>query len=549
VIAQPRLMHHAFERTALSRPDHTAVVAGEQRVTFASLSRQARQLAGLLQRLRVQQGDRVIVALDAGPAFATACFATWMVGAVFVPLQPTAKPKRKAQVLADSGASALVVRAHDVQAWRAACSGKVGQVRAQIAVGDPVAGSMAMGWCSWTDDLAPDDNVQSACTASDLAALLYTSGSTGEPKGVMLTHANMTAAWDAVQTYLQIRPDDVIGLALSPCHSYGLYNLLMGLGIGATVMVENQAAFPLKVLQTFQREQVTVFPAVPTLLARLLDCGEGVDRSLPALRIVTNAAAPLSITQQSQVRERWPQARLFLMYGLTECKRASYLDPADLDARPGSVGRGIPNQVHWLVDEDGNHLPDGSLGELVVSGPHVMQGYWQRPEATAQRLRPDRETGRLALHTGDVFRSDAQGFLYFVGRNDDLFKSSGEKVAPRQVEETIHQLPQVATCAVIGVPDPGLGQAIKAFVVLKSNATLTSQDLVRHCRERLEAHLVPKHIEFREALPHTDSGKIRHAQLRLDEASRLGITPSVNLLAFERNSLHSENKTTTPTPP
>jgi acyl-coenzyme A synthetase/AMP-(fatty) acid ligase len=209
------------------------------------------------------------------------------------------------------------------------------------------------------------------------------------------------------------------------------------------------------------------------------------------------------------------------MYGMTECKRISYLPPEELERRPGSVGRGLPNQEHWLVDEAGQRLPHGGCGELVVRGSHVMRGYWRRPEETAQRLRPFAGTagdgnrhGEHVLHTGDLFRTDDEGYLYFVARLDDIIKTRGEKVAPREVEEAIHQVPGVTACAVVGVPDPLLGEAVKAFVTLEAHATTSTRDIVRHCQATLESYMVPKHVDVVQALPVTESGKVRHAALR-----------------------------------
>ena len=215
-----------------------------------------------------------------------------------------------------------------------------------------------------------------------------------------------------------------------------------------------------------------------------------------------------------RLRTTLPQARLYSMYGLTECKRASYLPPEELERRPGSVGRGMPNQEHWLVDDEGRRLPHGSTGELVVRGAHVMRGYWERPVETAQRLRPGPIDGERVLYTGDLFRTDAEGFLYFVSRRDDIIKSRGEKVAPREVENVIYKLDGVVGCAVVGIPDDTLGEAVKAYVALRAGCPLAPRDIIRHCLANLESHMAPKVVEIVDDLPRTDSGKIRHASLR-----------------------------------
>ena len=205
------------------------------------------------------------------------------------------------------------------------------------------------------------------------------------------------------------------------------------------------------------------------------------------------------------------------MYGLTECKRVTYLPPEQLDVRPTSVGRGMPNEEVWLVDEAGQRLPNGSTGELVVRGSNVMLGYWDKPEATAQRLRPGPAIGGQAgapvLHTGDLFRTDSEGYLYFVARKDDIIKSRGEKVSPKEVENALYAIEGVFEAAVIGVPDELLGQAVKAFVVCQPGVTLTEREVIRQCLARLESFMAPKHVEFVEALPKTDTGKIKKTGL------------------------------------
>jgi acyl-CoA synthetase (AMP-forming)/AMP-acid ligase II len=288
----------------------------------------------------------------------------------------------------------------------------------------------------------------------------------------------------------------------------------MGLSLGATVVIERSAAFPVRLAQMLERERVTVFPGVPTLFASLLGLQDLADFDFSALRIVTNAAAALPEPHLRRLRALWPRARLFAMYGLTECVRASYLPPEEIDRRPGSVGRGLAHQTHWLADEDGSRLPAGATGELVVSGAHVSPGYWQRPVETAQRVGIDPATGARLLRTGDLFRSDADGYLYFVARRDDIIKTRGEKVAPREVENAIYQLDGVTGCAVVGVADDLLGQAVKAYVTLRPGCTLAERDIVKHCLARLENYMAPKHVEIVRELPRTDSGKIRHASLR-----------------------------------
>ncbi len=257
---------------------------------------------------------------------------------------------------------------------------------------------------------------------------------------------------------------------------------------------------------------------MPTVFQVLTSLNGLAERELPHLRFVTNTGAALSVASIEAVRQTFPRARLFSMYGLTECKRVSYLPPEQLDARPSSVGVAIPGTEVWVGDENAEPLPAGEVGELFVRGPHVMQGYWNNPQATAERLRPGRWPWERVLATGDLFRTDAEGFLYFVGRTDDIIKSRGEKVAPREVEEALHSAPGVAAAAVVGSPDPLLGAAIVAFVEPAPGAELDAAALRRHVAGRLEDYMVPQRIELRETLPTTPNGKIDRRALADEQA-------------------------------
>ncbi|HIP86995.1 MAG TPA: AMP-dependent synthetase, partial [Anaerolineales bacterium] len=294
---------------------------------------------------------------------------------------------------------------------------------------------------------------------------------------------------------------------------YGLYQLLMVFKFGGTLVLERSFAYPAAVLRRIEEEQVTGLPGVPTLFAMLLQ----MDLSrfdLSSLRYLTNTGAALPVEHIRRLREALPHARLYSMYGLTECKRALYLPPEELDRRPASVGIPIPGTEAWVEDEEGNRVGPEEIGELVIRGSHVMQGYWNDPEETAKRYRPGRYPAERLLYTGDLFWMDKEGFFYFVARKDDIIKSRGEKVAPKEVENVLYQLPGVVEAAVVGVPDELLGQAVKAFVVCGDGHTLTEQDVLRHCRQHLEDFMVPRCVEFRESLPKTPSGKIRRADLR-----------------------------------
>jgi acyl-coenzyme A synthetase/AMP-(fatty) acid ligase len=267
------------------------------------------------------------------------------------------------------------------------------------------------------------------------------------------------------------------------------------------------------VVETLARERVTAFPGVPTMFAMLGELKSLGPETFASVRIVTNAAAALSRKQIDWLRRTFSQARVYSMYGLTECKRCTYLPPEDLDRKPLSVGVAIPNTELWLVDEQDRRVGPNEVGQLVVRGATVMRGYWRKPEETMRKLKPGPLPGELVLYTGDYCRMDEDGYLYFVSRMDDIIKCRGEKVAPREIETSLVDVPGVKEAAVIGVPDEVLGQAVKAFVVLEAGVHLTSRDLQAECRRRLEGFMVPKEIVLVGELPKTSTGKIKKTDL------------------------------------
>lgn len=346
----------------------------------------------------------------------------------------------------------------------------------------------------------------------DLACLIYTSGSTGDPKGVMSDHSNMIFAASSIISYIQNTQDDIVIDVLPLSFDYGLYQLLMVFKFGGTLVLERSFAYPAAILKRMVDERVTGFPGVPTVFVLLLQ----MDLSpydLSSLRYLSNTAAALPPSHIEHLRQKFPWTTLYSMYGLTETKRTLYLPPAELDRRPGSVGIAIPGTEVWLEDEQGRRLGPGETGELVVRGRHVMRGYWGNPQATAERYRPGPIPGERLCYTGDLFRMDDEGFLYFVSRKDDIIKSRGEKVAPKEVEAVLYSIPGVSEVAVVGVPDPVLGEAVKAFLVV-DGIELTEAQVLAYCRANLEDFMVPKMIEFRDSLPKTSSGKIKKTDLK-----------------------------------
>ncbi|HYX68568.1 MAG TPA: AMP-binding protein, partial [Terriglobales bacterium] len=471
------------------------------------------------------RGARVAIYLENGVEAALAIFAALKAGAVFLLVNPTTKPEKLGFVLNDCRATVLVtdlprltrLRESAVQLPYLRCLCLCGPGAAHVTED----AKRLLHLESATHDISLWSGLpRKRCIDIDLAALVYTSGSTGRPKGVMLTHLNMVSAANSITSYLENAPDDILLSVLPLSFDYGLYQLLMAFKFGGRLVLERSFAYPHAVLERLVQEKATGFPIVPTIAALLLQMDLG-SYDLSRLRYITNTGAALPTHHIRRLRSFFPHARLYSMYGLTECKRVSYLPPDQVDVRPGSVGRGMPNEEVYIVDENGRRLGPGKTGELVVRGSNVMKGYWERPEETDRVLRPGPLPNEKVLYTGDLFTLDDEGFLYFVGRRDDIIKSRGEKVSPKEVEDVLYSLDGVQEAAVVGVPDAILGQAIKAVVTLRPGASLTESDVRRHCAQHLEDFMVPKFVEFQESLPKTSTGKINRREL----AATLGAQP------------------------
>ncbi len=349
-------------RAAAARdPDRAALITPSGRVSYAELDRLVDGLTAGLRELGVERGDRVAIVLPNDIETAVGIYGAIRAGAAFSPLNPTIKHEKLAHVLVNSGAAVVLCdeeRAPTVLAARE----RAGEIR----VVTDVAGLAASA-----EGPAPSPPI-----SVDHAAVIYTSGSTGDPKGVTLTHANMTFAADSIIEYLEMRGDDVVLCGLPLSFDYGLYQLLMSIRVGATLVLEPGFALPGRIVKLLDDEAVTGLPGVPTIFELLLSLPRLADREFPSLRFLTNTAAALSESMVERLRRTFPNARLYSMYGLTECKRTTYLPPDQLDARPTSVGIAIPGTEVWIEDRDGNRLPPGEVGELMIRGAHVMQGYW-----------------------------------------------------------------------------------------------------------------------------------------------------------------------------
>ena len=521
----PRLLHECLLQHGDGQMrQRTALLAQGRPETFGALLEAAQRFAGALRERGVGRGDRVALYLENSPTCAAAIYGTLIAGAVFVPVNPQTPAGKLAFILEDCAARALI--------GDGALQGRVEEALRALSAPPAVLYSATPRDGESTDDLdAVLAGVRPLAQAMpviplDLAAILYTSGSTGVPKGVMQTHQAMVFTLGSLIEYLRLGPQERIFCALPLSFDYGLYQLLMAVALGACLVLERSFTFLGPVLERLRDEQVSVFPGVPTVFATLIAAHQRSPLSFPAVRRVTNTAAALPDEFTVSLRAIFPEALIYKMYGLTECKRVSYLDPALIDAKPGSVGKAIPGTEVYLLSEAGQPVPPGEPGILYVRGPHVMGGYWKRPDLTDHMLKPGKLPGERVLCTHDLFRMDEDGFLYFLGRTDDIIKSRGEKVSPVEVENALHRIPGVREAAVIGVPDPLLGEAVRAYVVTDPQAGLTIPSLRADCARYLESYMVPAQVILCSTLPKSPNGKIDKRVL-MDQSTAQPCTASL----------------------
>lgn len=513
-----------LEQSARRLPNKVALVCQAERVTFAEIDRLSTRVANALKKEDVRRGDRIAIFLDNSVEAVVSIFGVLKLGAVFLMVSPKTKEDKLAYILNDCGAVSVISHTNQGDIFSEIGS-RVPSLRflilTDLTLSKKEAGGMKrLGWKKEVEsqsDLRPPKEAIDV----DLAAIIYTSGSTGFPKGVMMTHLNMVTAAASITQYLENTADDIILTALPLSFDYGLYQILMAFKVGATVLLEKSYAYPQVIVEKLLQQKVTGFPIVPTMAAILLQMKGLTPDRFASLRYITNTAAALPPAHIAKLRELFPKTKIYSMYGLTECKRVSYLPPDQLEIRPTSVGKAIPNTEVYIVNEKGERVGPGVVGELVVRGHHVMKGYWGRPEETDQVLRPGPIPGEKLLYTGDLFKMDEEGFLYFEARKDDIIKTRGEKVSPKEVEAVLYALPEVVEAAVVGVQDEILGEAIKAVVVFAEGARLTEQDVLRHCARYLEDFMVPKFLEFRKALPKTSTGKISKRELSAAKGTEL----------------------------
>jgi acyl-CoA ligase (AMP-forming) (exosortase A-associated) len=518
------LLHDLIACSAARTPDALALTYGSSSLTYRQLQSAVEGFANGLLTLGLQRGERVAIYLEKRFECVIASFGAPAAGAVFVPLNPLLKPEQVAFILQDCDVQVLVTspeRLTQLQAVLASCSG----LKQIVVTGDvaPLLEAPLLSY-AWTSFLQAPPAQAHRVIDTDMVSILYTSGSTGKPKGVMLSHRNMVAGAKSVASYLENRAQDTLLAALPLSFDAGFSQLTTAFHVGARVVLLNYL-MPRDVIKAMERERVTGLTAVPPLYIQLtqLDWPQTV---VDNLRYFANTGGRMPGETLAALRQRAPKSQPFLMYGLTEAFRSTYLPPEEVDRRPDSIGKAIPNAEILVLRDDGTACAPEEPGELVHRGALVGLGYWNDPEKTAERYKlvpasaPGRQIGlqlpEYAVYSGDTVRRDAQGFLYFIGRRDEMMKTSGYRVSPTEVEEVLYATHLVGECAAFGVDHASLGHAI--VVIATPNADNTELDvpaLLAECRLRMPAYMVPSTVEATTGpLPRNPNGKIDRKLLK-----------------------------------
>ena len=520
-------LHQLVDRQAASRGDSAALTFKDTTLTYAELKRELDAFAGALGGVGLARGHRVGVYLDKRIETVVSLFGTSAAGGVFVPVNPLLRPKQVAHIINDCDVRILVTSVERLELLRdelEACE----SVTHVIVVGELPAGAdpnPAYEVLAWDEVCVVPAGGRLRATGIDvdMAAILYTSGSTGKPKGVVLSHRNLVAGADSVSEYLENDEDDCILAALPLSFDAGFSQLTTGFRAGAHVVLVNYL-LPGDVIRLCARHRVTGLTCVPPLWIQLADQAWPPEAT-SGLRYFANTGGRMPRATLQKLRAIFPNARPYLMYGLTEAFRSTYLDPSEVDKRLDSIGKAIPNAEILVVRPDGSPCGPGEQGELVHRGALVAMGYWNDPERTAERFKPapGRDYGlgdsELAVWSGDLVVADDDGFLYFVSRADEMIKTSGYRVSPTEIEEVAYDTGLVGGAVALGVDDPVLGQRIVLVVSPANGNGLTSEVLLARLKRELPLYMLPKEVVVRPDLPRSPNDKFDRNLLRTQLAA------------------------------
>lgn len=506
------LIHQLLENSTREFPDKPALWYKESWISYRELDQRATALANSLLAAGLQRLDRVALLWENSFEYVIAYYAILKAGAVTVALNTEIVPADLQYLLEDSGARFVILQ-HKYASQIERMAQGPGDLTTLITDNPSKFGESAERQVLDIQEMinnGGDDYPEIANINIDLASIIYTSGSTGKPKGVMLSHLNVMTNTRSIVSYLQLDANDRIMVILPFFYVYGKSLLNTHVAVGGSLVLDNRFTFPNAVLKTMSKMACTGFAGVPSTFSILLNKSSAKKMRFPALRYLTQAGGPMAPAMQKEVVLAFYPARLFVMYGATEASaRLSWLDPAELTHRWGSIGKGIPNVELFVADQDGKPVPRGEAGEIVARGANLMMGYWNDPEETARVLRNG------LYFTGDLGKMDDEGYIYVVGRAKDMIKAGANRISAKEIEEKMLEHGSIYEAAVIGVDDPMLGEAIKAYVVSKSdNGELTPDIVIGHCKQVLPPFKVPKFVEMIDALPKNSSGKIDKLALK-----------------------------------
>ncbi len=538
-MTEPALLHTLVTVSAGRTPQAIALRHGDANLNYAELDAQVQGFAAGLMVAGLARGERIAIYLEKRFEAVVASFGAAAAGLVFVPVNPVLKPDQVAFILRDCNVKLLVTSADRLEGLLtalASCPELAQVVLTGQAAGmpEPTEATTRLGapfaYLPWVAMVETPARQGHRVLDGDMASIVYTSGSTGSPKGVVLSHRNLVLGAKSVATYLENGPSDTLLAALPLSFDAGFSQLTTAFHAGASVVLLNYL-MPRDLLKTMVKEQITGLTAVPPLYIQLaqLDWPKEVGQHL---RYFANTGGHMPLPTLTALRAKVPAAKPFLMYGLTEAFRSTYLPPQEVDRRPDSIGKAIPNSEILVLRPDGTPCAPHEPGELVHRGPLVSLGYWNSPERTAERFKmlpggsPCHPLGlplpEYAVFSGDTVRQDDEGFLYFVGRSDEMIKTSGYRVSPSEVEDVVYATGLVGECVAVGIAHPALGFAI-VLIAATADSTwaIDLKALNLACREKMPAYMVPVHIEVREGpLPRNPNGKIDRKLLAAEMAGR-----------------------------
>ncbi|HOW35125.1 MAG TPA: AMP-binding protein [Candidatus Omnitrophota bacterium] len=493
-----------LQKSAELFPEKAALMDGAVSLTYGQLQTRANALARYLIEQGVRAGDRVGISLGKSIEAVIAIFGIAAAGGVFVSLNPRLTTAQLLYHIEHCGIKCMIMAPGK--------NGGLGGVKDLLMIDAGAFDSI----------LAPYLRTPSSgegIAKTDLATIIYTSGSTGFPKGVMLNHGNLTLGAEIVTGYLKNTPDDVIISVLPFYFDYGLNQLLTALRVGATLVLQ-RSLFPNDICDTLIHKRVTGFAGVPSIWVMLLQPLSMFRKLMfPDLRYITNSGGSIPVAYIRELRQKLKNTQIYLMYGLTEAFRSTYLPPEEIDHRPTSIGKAIDGVTLSIINPEGKECGVDEAGELVHRGGVIFQGYWNDSSATARVLKPlpfDRQQ-TPAVWSGDIVKKDAQGFLYFIGRNDEMIKCLGHRISPHEIEHVLHRLEPVREAVVFGVDDEMLGHKIKAVVSLNGVPPahgVYEKTISDFCKKELPGHMVPREIEIVDELPKTPTGKIDRAYVK-----------------------------------